>query len=192
MSEPLFAHAEDGLADGHVEDGVWPEPGEFVGFVADEIRMIAVYSAKESDVVVEMIGDVAAGGDGVDVEVEDILRDGSNVVDAGFLDGFLQGDVENVGVAVAVTAELEPFIEFAVMREQNAAVGFVDEPGGAGDVAGEMGAFEAIGRRFDEFDDAPVRIDLGRVVGGVAGEFVEEVLAVHEGLCRESTLASFD
>ena len=74
----------------------------------------------EADVVVEMGGVRTAGGDFVDIEIEGAVGGDDEAGDAGFLEGLAAGDAEDVLVAIAMAAELEPAVEVAMVMEEDA------------------------------------------------------------------------
>ena len=100
---------------------------------------------------------------------------------ARFLAGFAERDFFDLRLAVGMTAELQPAIELAMVREQAAAAIGRDDPGRAGDVPRPAGPLEAIGVRLDQCDDAIDDVRLRRKGVPVALEHVEQRPAVHGG-----------
>jgi hypothetical protein len=92
---------------------------------------------------VEVDGVGAVGGDFVDIEIERALGGDDEALDAGFLERFAAGDAENVLIAIAMAAELEPAAELAMMMQQDPGAIGIDDKGAAGEVGGEGGALEA-------------------------------------------------
>jgi len=92
--------------------------------------------------------------DAVDVQVQGSRVDGE-VRDAGLLDALEQGDAREVRLAVAVSAELQPSSELAVVGQQHPFARVVHDDGGGGQVPGEVRAQVRRGRmRVDPGHDA--------------------------------------
>jgi hypothetical protein len=126
---------------------------------------------------VEVDGLVSAGRDLVDIEIEGAGGGYDEAGDAGFLEGFAPSDAEDVRVAIAMAAELEPAVELAmVVKEGAAAIGIYDE-GAAGEVGGEGGAEEAIRGAVQEREHAVADGDFP----GAGGEIEGEKLAAEGG-----------
>ena len=53
------------------------------------------------------------------VDIENIVGQNPNILDAGFLARFGQRDLHGIALAVGVSTQLKPAIEFAVMRQQH-------------------------------------------------------------------------
>jgi hypothetical protein len=127
-------HALVGIEGG---DGGQSDPGEVVGFFGEAERFIGIGLDEKPDVVVNMGGFSAAGGDGVGIDVENTaVEQGFETGEAGFLADFAEGIRQDIGVTVAMTARLEPEAEFGVVSEESAGPGGVHDPGGGGDVTG--------------------------------------------------------
>lgn len=163
------------LGDGH--------PRELFGFVfrTDE-RRGGIGLKHETHV------EVPVGGIGftrrypVPVHVKNLRANRSQAREAAFLGAFAQGDAKQIAIAVGVAAELEPFVQFQVMREQSALTLRVHDPGRAGEVAGYTGTQQAI--RFGGDETNHLRRHFGFVrfksAGGVAVEQIENGFAVHD------------
>lgn len=109
------------------------------------------------------------GGDGVDVDVENIVRNEGDVRDSGFLLQFAQGDISDVCFSVGMTAEADPFVQRAMMVHQYFRSVAADKQCGARDMAGiEVIAIEAAGRGMDQINNAQCRCLLGFMLRGVA------------------------
>lgn len=93
-----------------------------------------------------MFGRITAGGNRVHVDIKGRAGDELQVRQAGFFGCFAQRGVRWIGFTLAMTAELQPAIQFAVVREQQAARGDMKDESRAGDVAG--GAFAAQSERL--------------------------------------------
>ena len=91
-----------------------------------------------------------APGDPVPVDVVDRLRDRLQAREAALLPRLAQGDREQVGVPVRVSAELQPLAELPVERQQRPCAVGADDPCRAGQVARQAGAKEAVRVRDDE------------------------------------------
>ena len=176
-------HALDAGLGGALGEVVPRDPPQIMGLVADSQFLPGSGEEQEADVVVEMRGFVTAGWDGVDIEVEWELavrsREQVKVGQAGFLLGFALRHLERVGIAVGVAAELEPALQLAVMGEEHRAAVGRDDPRGAGDVAGEAGALEAVSVGLDEVANlGDARVVLRPAVAMDLQE-VEQRAAVH-------------
>lgn len=114
-----------------------------MGFVADHEGFACGGAHDEAHVVMEMLRLVRARRNHVPVEIEDVALD-DQIVQARLLPRLAQRDAREVGVAIGVTAELQPAIELAMMREQHAPTGSIDEPGRTGEVSRHAAAFETI------------------------------------------------
>ena len=123
----------------------------------------------EAHVVMHVRGHALVLGNVVRVEVEDRRRD-RQAGQARFLFGFGQRHAREVAFAVGVAAQLQPAIELAVVREQHALAGAVDQPGRGGEVAGQAFAPERILGVVQQRDEARDRGGFGRPARGVVGK----------------------
>lgn len=133
-----------------------------------------------ADVVVQVPGFVRAGGDGVDVYIEDGGGEGADAGDAAFFCGFAEGGGEGICAVICMAAWLEPAAEFAVEGEEGVAAIGAEQPGGACDVAGGVGAGEAMRGVQYEVEDAPG--DVGAL--GVGVLVVQQVFAELHAVVR--------
>ena len=118
-------------------------PRQRMRLVADGELIAPGRPYDEAHVVVPVCGVGAMSRDAMSIEIEDFRFD-DQIAQPGFFLGFAQRHPREVVVAIGMTAELQPTIEFAVMREQDAPTGPVDEPGRSRQVAGRAVALEAI------------------------------------------------
>ena len=81
------------------------------------------------------------------------------------LSRFAQGDGEQIGIAVGVAAELQPFAELAMMREQHPGAIGADDPRRTGQVPRKARAPEAGFLRFDKADGLLRHRALVRIAG---------------------------
>ena len=75
-------------------------PCEVVRFIAHHELLRFRGAEQEAGVEVEVFGFVAAGGDGVDIEVENLRVDRGEGVDAALFLRFAGGCLEDIGLAV--------------------------------------------------------------------------------------------
>ena len=78
----------------------------------------------------------------VNVDVEEQIAHGFDD-QTRLLERFPARDPERIAVAVAVSAELQPAIQFAMVREEHVRLRSIDDPCRAGDVSGPAISFEA-------------------------------------------------
>ena len=154
----------------------------------DGLRRVGLYRPgrerrdRVTHVVMEMGRLALAGGDRVDVEVKDLVRQESEVVQARFLRRLAQRGRPGVSLAVVVAAHLEPGTETAVVVQEDETRGRTDHEGASGDVAGgERAARETRRLRLDEAEDRFLVRGLARVGGNVAMERVEKSRACRIG-----------
>lgn len=148
-------------------------------FLRDGEGAVAGVPKCVADVVVEMLGDLAPRGDGMNVEVEDFPSDRFQGSETGLFIGFLQRYGEDVGVAVGVTSGLDPDVEFAVVSEQRGIALGIHDPGGAGDVAAQQRSLEAVLVLANEGEKTSGCLGFLRMVRGVGFEGDEQRLAMH-------------
>lgn len=114
----------------------------------------------ETHVEMEMLALARSRRDGVDVEIEDPRVD-RQLLDPAFFDGFAQGHPREVGVAVAMAAELEPAAELAMVGEQHPPGAFLDHQRRAGQMTFEAAApVGVVGVAGDEIEESPAQLEL--------------------------------
>lgn len=119
------------------------------------------------------------GGNGVNVNVEDAIRERPHAGQPRFFSSFTQSRAEHIGVVFDVAAELHPAIEFAVMREQGVCAVFAQYPRRAGQMAGSLRARMEVVVSVDELFDVFQHLRFVRVGGLMRGEEFQRLLAVH-------------
>src|SRR5262249_21710590 len=117
------------------DDLIERHPGERPGFLAHSERRATVGFEEKPDIVVQMFGLGAASGDDMDVDIKDVLRNRADRVQIRFLARLAQGDAKDIGIAIGMAAELEPLVQFAMMRQQGVCPVAIDNPGRARDMA---------------------------------------------------------
>ena len=153
-----------------------------MGFVRELEGLGGVGLNEEADVVVDVGGLGATGGDVVGVHVEDAaIEQGGDAGESGLFANFAQGVGEDAGIAVAMPAGLEPAMELGVADEQGLAQRGIDDPGGSGDMAREQGAFKAKFFGAHEGEDAGEHGGFLGVEGEVGFEGGDEVSAGGHG-----------
>ena len=161
------------------------EPPEFVTFGTRRGDSVFGRDEDEADVVVKVGRFVVLGGDLVDVEIEGPRGCHNETVDAGFFQCFATGDAENVLIAVAMAAELKPFVQLAVMMEEGAGTVGADYQCAAGEMGGEGIAAEAAGRRIEEADHLLAEGFLDEALGEVErGELGAKFGTIHGGVVK--------
>ena len=128
-------------------------PSQVDGLVGHAKRVVAVDAEQGANIVVKMSGLTAMGGDPVDVYVKDPIGDRSNALDAGFLSGLAECHVQDVRIAVGVTAKLKPEPKLPVVCQQDMRAGRIDDPAGAGDVSFPERSFKTVGMRLHKRKD---------------------------------------
>ena len=154
-------------------------PGQGIG-LCREGKVHVGCTEEVADVVVQVGGlaECRAGGDGVDVDVDDAGQQGAHAGDAAFLGSLAQGGIEGGFAGFDVAAGLQPEAEFVVQGEQGRAAVGVEQPGGAGDVPGGVVAAEAIGGATDEGGNAQRGVAALRVHQGVSLQGLQQVLTL--------------
>jgi len=150
-----------------------------IGLAADRDARVAVDLQQEANVemMVRRLG--CAAGIKMDVEIENLIADRTDGRDAGLLACFADRDREHVGIGVAVAAELNPFVQLAVVRQQDAPARGIEQPSRAGDMAGMQRGIKAVGVLVHEcFHGPPLRV-IGRIQGDVSGQLGEQIGSVH-------------
>jgi len=99
----------------------------------------------------------------MDVDIVDRVGDEAQRSEPRLFACFPQRGAAHVGIAVDVTAQLQPLVELAVMREQRARAGRIDDPGRRGDVPDRQRTVERTGVLGDEGDEAVTHRGLARV-----------------------------
>lgn len=122
---------------------------------------------KKANVVMVVAGLLFAWWNPVHVDVKDALAEGFDALDTGFFAGFADGGREYVGLTINMSAELQPFVELAVVSEQRSTEIATDDPRRTGDVARFVGSLEARGGGSNEVDDSISRLVLVRVEGSM-------------------------
>ena len=123
----------------------------------------------------------STGGDGVDVEIENLHQDRLERSEAGLFESLAESHGEHVGIAIGVTSGLEPSVQLPMMGEEHAGPGAIDDPSRSGDVPlGEM-TLETPLAPGHEIAEAVDDRRLSGMAGGVAFEQVEKGLAMHGG-----------
>ena len=160
---PFGGQALEAFVEGEAEHFPRGEPLQGMAFFADPAFGVFRSDEDEADVEMEMRRLLALLilGNGMDIEVERFAGGEDEAVDAGFLGRFPAGDADDVFVAVAVAAKLEPAIEIAMVMEEGAAAIRADDEGAAGEMAGKAGAEEAIFAAVEELDHAVSKGELG-------------------------------
>jgi hypothetical protein len=134
----------------------------------------------EPEVVVLVGGFGAPCRDRVDVEVEDAPREpGVEQLEAGeprLLLGLAGGHSREAGIAVRVTADLEPPAELPVMREEEGVAPGVEDPGRSGEVARQAAAVQTVRMILHEAADPQDRGGLSRVAAAVGLEDQEQLV----------------
>jgi len=100
-----------------------------VRFLVAHERLARVGFERETQVVVIVLGLIAAGRNAMHVDVVDLVGDGAQRAQSRFLARFAQGRTAHVGVAVDVAAELQPAIEFAMVQQHRPLAFGIDDPG---------------------------------------------------------------
>ena len=91
---------------------------------------------------------LSRGIDPVDVEIDGHGPD-LQTLDAGFLGGFSEGDTGKVGIAVGVSAGLDPDLQLGVEQHECAFEVGVDHERGAGEMAGTFVTLERVGSSIE-------------------------------------------
>ena len=123
---PFADHAAEAFVQGDGVEFFGGEPAEVAALFTDNGRGGLGCDEHETDIVMEVGRVGAVGGDLVDVEIEGALGGYDKALDAGLLEGLAAGDTENVFIAIAVAAELEPAVEFAMVMKEDAGAVEVD------------------------------------------------------------------
>lgn len=90
-----------------------------------------------ADIEVFMLRFSLAGWNGMNIEVEDAWRCKDQPFDTGFFEGFALCNGEYVFLSVAVTAEGQPFAEFAVVMQKSLRSVRADQHHTASEVGGK-------------------------------------------------------
>jgi hypothetical protein len=90
----------------------------------------------------------------VAIEIEDFRLD-DKLRQTRFFLRLAQRHACEISIAVGVPAQLQPAIEFAVMREQHPLAGSIDEPGRSGEMTRHATSLEAIGVLQAELAEHP-------------------------------------
>ena len=101
----------------------------------------------ETNVVVQ-VRILSRGIDPVDVEIDGHGPD-LQTLDTGFLGGFSEGDTGKVGIAVGVSAGLDPDLQLGVEQHECAFEVGVDHERGAGEMAGTFVTLERVGTSIE-------------------------------------------
>src|SRR5690348_10372006 len=115
-------------------------------FVADDEALVSGRAHDVTHVVMPVLGLVRPRRNAMTVDVEN-HRIHDEITKARLLLRFAQSDACEVGVAVGMTAKLQPRIQLAMMRQQNALAVGADEPGGSGEMADPVRSLEDAWRR---------------------------------------------
>ena len=114
----------------------------------------------------------------MDIEIEDSV---GNRLDAkpGFLFRFPNRHSERIRISIAVTAELKPAPQLAVMRQKHVGPGGIDQPRRAGHVTDPEVALEAAFVPLHELEESIYRLTLVRVTAAVIVQKVDKLIPVH-------------
>jgi len=167
---PFADHAAEAFVKREGGQFAGGEPADGVAFLAEDGDGGLWGNEHEADVVVEMGGVRAAGGDLVDIEIEGAGGGHDEAGDAGFLEGLAAGYAEDVLIAIAMAAELEPAVKIAMMVEEDAGAVGIDDKGAAGEVGGKEVALETGRGGIEEGEHAVAGGDFLRARGEVEGE----------------------
>jgi len=88
-------------------------------FVTHHETIVRARANDEARVIVPVLGFGAARRNDVAIEVEDFRIDGE-AAESGLFFGFSQCHRGKIGIAIGVSAELQPAIELAVVRKEDA------------------------------------------------------------------------
>jgi len=125
-----------------------------MGLSADQEKVVSGAKGK-AHIEVQMRGFALTRGDGMDVEIENLRALDSDGVDSRLLPRLPQRHRQDVGMAVRVATELEPTVELAMMREQDAPARVVHQPSRARDMALGTRALKACGLPAHEIGEPP-------------------------------------
>jgi len=134
---------------------------------------------QEADIVVQMLGLGAAGGNYVDVDIKDCLGNRTDALQTRLLPRFPQRDAQDVGIAIGVPAGLQPLVQLPVMGQEGMAPTCIHDPGGTGDMAHAERSFEAIGMLRDEAEHALQHRRFAIVDWAISPQLLEQRLAMH-------------
>lgn len=148
-------------------------------FVADAKIFRADGSAKGKPRIEVMVCRIiATRGYQVDVDVEQRIAQGFDD-ESGFFVRFATRDTQRIAVAVAVSAELQPAIEFAVMRQQHVRALFVDDPCRTGDVTAPTVPSETVGFATHERRETLDHVGLFRMSPAIFGQSFDHSCTTH-------------
>jgi hypothetical protein len=93
---------------------------------------------------------ISQGRDLVNVEIEGELRRYDQPLNSGLFASFALGDEQYVFLAVAMSSELQPAIEFPMVMQQSLSAVGADHERAAGEMSGKRVAAETIGAGIEK------------------------------------------
>lgn len=189
IRQPFCCHSQHRRLRGDVPQPGDLDPSQRMGFVAHAKIFFADDPENEPRIEMMMWRIVAPRRDQMDVDVEQFVIESVDR-QARFFARFTARNAQRIGVAVAVSAQLQPSTEFAVMGQQHVGALRIDDPGRTRDVAAPAIAFEAarfgVHERFEAID----RCALFRIADAIARKQVEHTGPVHRTImpCSQFSL----
>ncbi len=93
------------------------EPAQFVALAAEDLHRVLWRREQVPDVVVKVRGLRPVRGNRVDIQIERLLENRTQVHDARFLQRLAASHAQDIFIAVAMSAKLQPAVDLAVMMQ---------------------------------------------------------------------------